>query len=282
MILHRHHAQKSQASGFCYVADCVLAILTLKRARIPSTLNLDNPNPPLRKPRILYLDLDLHFSDGVSHAFHNIPGTPQILTLSLHHAAPGFFPISSLSSLPPSNPDPTFDPFTLSIPLARGANCQTFFSIWTNCVERVRASFQPDFVVLQCGVDGLAGDTYGIWNWSLGGREDREDEEGPEEGSLGWCVNRVCHSWGCKTLLLGGGKLLKVLSLPFSPLFTIRFTLHRWLQFPERCSRLGVSHLNSGKFTLLPKMLSLISFRLFQIRVLKIILNLVFLSFECS
>ncbi|KAK7676230.1 hypothetical protein QCA50_020810 [Cerrena zonata] len=200
----RHHAQKSQASGFCYVADCVLAILTLKRARIPCLTDLVTPNPPLRKARVLYLDLDLHFSDGVSHAFQNTPGTSQILTLSLHHAAPGFFPISELSSLPPTDPDPNFDPFTLSVPLSRGASCQTFFSVWTNCVERVKESFQPDFVVLQCGVDGLAGDTYGIWNWSLGGREGR-DEEGIEEGSLGWCVNRVCHSWGCKTLLLGGG-----------------------------------------------------------------------------
>jgi acetoin utilization deacetylase AcuC-like enzyme len=26
---------------------------------------------PPRKPRIMYLDLDLHFSDAVSEAFHN-------------------------------------------------------------------------------------------------------------------------------------------------------------------------------------------------------------------
>ena len=60
----RHHAQKSHASGFCYVADCVLAILALRR--IPAPV-------PAQRSRVMYLDLDLHFSDAVSHAFHH-PG----------------------------------------------------------------------------------------------------------------------------------------------------------------------------------------------------------------
>lgn len=65
----RHHAQKSYASGFCYVADCVLAILALRRI-LPST-----PSMPLRRSRVMYLDLDLHFSDAVSHAFYNPSST---------------------------------------------------------------------------------------------------------------------------------------------------------------------------------------------------------------
>ena len=53
-----------------------------------------------------------------------------------------------------------------------------------------------EFVVVQCGVDGLAGDPHAIWNWSL--------NDG--EGSLGWCVGRICNQWGCKVLMLGGGE----------------------------------------------------------------------------
>ncbi|PSS03319.1 hypothetical protein PHLCEN_2v3993 [Hermanssonia centrifuga] len=186
----RHHAQKSHASGFCYVADCILAILALKRSRIPSPLN-----GVFRKPRIMYLDLDLHFSDGVSQAFASSGSSsnPQILTLSIHHTAPGFFPISPLASL--SSPsDPCFDPFTLSLPLSRGASDATFARVWKS-VEKVKDAFQPNYVVVQCGVDGLAGDPYAIWNWSLG----------TTDGSLGWCIDRVCNSWRRKTLLLGGG-----------------------------------------------------------------------------
>ncbi|KAF8839677.1 arginase deacetylase [Paxillus ammoniavirescens] len=182
----RHHAQKSHASGFCYVADCVLAILALRRA-VPSSVSP-------RKSRVMYLDLDLHFSDAVSQAFHNPSSTAmsQVLTLSIHHAAPGFFPVSPLSALP--NPDDaSFDPFTLSMPLREGASSQTFARIWP-IVEGIKDIFLPDFIIVQCGVDGLAGDPTATWNWSLGG-----------PGSLGWCIERVIHGWSGKKLLLGGG-----------------------------------------------------------------------------
>lgn len=143
----------------------------------------------------MYLDLDLHFSDGVSHAFHSVPlvsQSPQVLTLSIHHAAPGFFPVSELSGLPdPLNP--SFDPFTLSLPLERGASNATFKRIWP-IIERVRDTFRPNYVIVQCGVDGLAGDPQAIWNWALGG-----------QGSLGWYVDQICR-WESKTLLLGGGR----------------------------------------------------------------------------
>ncbi|KAJ7698742.1 hypothetical protein B0H17DRAFT_927409 [Mycena rosella] len=186
----RHHAQKAQAAGFCYVADCTLALMALRRLTQPT------PSPetgPTRKMRTMYLDLDLHFSDGVSHAFHQTSvgtGSPHLLTLSIHHAAPGFFPSSPLAALPlPSN-----DPFTLSLPLRPGASNSTFARAW-QCVERVHAAFDPDYVVVQCGVDGLAGDPCAIFNWSLG----------PGEGSLGWCVARVVNEWRGKKILLGGG-----------------------------------------------------------------------------
>ena len=81
----------------------------------------------------------------------------------------------------------------MSIPLKAGASNKTFIRIWP-IVERVHDIFQPDFVVVQCGVDGLAGDPMATWNWSLGG-----------EGSLGWCVHRIVHEWQGKKLLLGGG-----------------------------------------------------------------------------
>ncbi|RPD65254.1 Arginase/deacetylase [Lentinus tigrinus ALCF2SS1-7] len=187
----RHHAQKAQASGFCYVADCVLAILALKRS-----LSQAETGRSLSKSRVMYLDLDLHFSDGVSQAFYSSSSgssSPQVLTFSIHHAAPGFFPASELAALPdPSSP--SFDPFTLCLPLERGASNKTFSRIWP-LIERIKDAFQPDYVVVQCGVDGLAGDPYATWNWSLGG----------EDGSLGWCIDRVCNQWRRKTLLFGGG-----------------------------------------------------------------------------
>jgi histone deacetylase 8 len=179
----RHHARKSHASGFCYVADCVLSILSLKRPT--------SPNSP--RPRIMYLDLDLHFADAVSEAFSSTSSSASsVLTLSIHHAAPGFFPASSRASLTSAT---SSDLYNLSIPLSRGASCETFHRIWESAVELVKDAFDPEYVILQCGVDGLAGDPCAIWNWEI-------DVE--KEGSLGWCVKKVM-SWKRKTLVLGGG-----------------------------------------------------------------------------
>jgi len=82
----RHHARKNQASGFCYVADCILAILALKRPPLQNSPPLSQLPVPAdgnsqRKPRIMYLDLDLHFSDAVSEAFYSPKSSsqPQIL-----------------------------------------------------------------------------------------------------------------------------------------------------------------------------------------------------------
>ena len=49
-----HHAKKSEASGFCYVNDCVLAIIELLK----------------HHERVLYIDIDIHHGDGVEEAFY--------------------------------------------------------------------------------------------------------------------------------------------------------------------------------------------------------------------
>ncbi len=60
-----HHAKKTEASGFCYVNDCVLAILELLKEH----------------DRVLYIDIDIHHGDGVEEAFYT---SDRVMTLSLH------------------------------------------------------------------------------------------------------------------------------------------------------------------------------------------------------
>ncbi|KXN80812.1 Histone deacetylase 8 [Leucoagaricus sp. SymC.cos] len=190
----RHHASRARAAGFCYVADCVLALLALKTVpRAPSTRAQDEQTHAL--PRVFYLDLDLHFSDVVSSAFTSFtaPGAPRLMTLSIHHTSPGFFPASPRAGLPDPSA-PRFDPFSLSIPLRQGASNRSYAAIWS-IVEELKDIMEPDYIVVQCGTDALAGDPCATFNWSLGGGE----------GSLGWCVTRILNEWKGKKLLLGGG-----------------------------------------------------------------------------
>ena len=205
----RHHALRNRASGFCYVADIVLGIQLLAKEGkpFPKTLNSVEDAGRItrpRRPRILYLDLDLHFGDGVHKAFlsptrfppdmppgSKPPRPPQILTLSMHHASPLFFPLAAAAQLPPSN---THHPFSLSLPLAEYASLATYARVWDSCVEPVRAAFDPDYVVLQLGVDGLPGDRVGqVGAWAVEGR-----------GGVRWCVQRVM-AWGRPLCVLGGG-----------------------------------------------------------------------------
>ena len=67
-----HHAKKAEASGFCYVADCVLGILELLE----------------RYDRVMYIDIDIHHGDGVEEAFYT---TDRVLTVSFHKYG-DFFP----------------------------------------------------------------------------------------------------------------------------------------------------------------------------------------------
>lgn len=68
-----HHAKKSEASGFCYVNDIVLAILELLKFH----------------PRVLYVDIDIHHGDGVEEAFYT---TDRVMTVSFHKYGDFFFP----------------------------------------------------------------------------------------------------------------------------------------------------------------------------------------------
>lgn len=80
-----HHAKRSEASGFCYLNDIVLAIHHL----LTHTSSLSNDLYPTNLGRVLYLDFDLHHGDGVEEAFWY---SPRVVTFSVHHASPGFFP----------------------------------------------------------------------------------------------------------------------------------------------------------------------------------------------
>ncbi|KAG0254084.1 Histone deacetylase 8 [Actinomortierella ambigua] len=164
----RHHAMKDHASGFCYINDIVLGIMTLQK----------------EFKRVVYIDLDVHHGDGVEKAFQY---SDKVLTISLHHFAKGFFPGTGDGD---RHKSPQKTKAVVNLPLQSGLTGERLFHIFESLVDPVVASFGPAAVVLQCGVDGLAHDPAGKWNVSIRG--------------FGDCVKKVL-SWKKPTLLLGGG-----------------------------------------------------------------------------
>lgn len=168
-----HHALKSQASGFCYINDIVLAIQLLLT----------------RHPRVLYIDIDVHHGDGVEHAFAS---SDRVLTLSLHKYDPvEFFPgTGGPQHTGPENPHNPGYHHSLNVPLKDGIDDAQYTRLFDTVVSDAVSTFQPTAIVLQCGGDSLGGDRLGKFNLNI--------------RAHGHCVSRT-KRFGLPLLLLGGG-----------------------------------------------------------------------------
>ncbi|EJT74769.1 histone deacetylase RPD3 [Gaeumannomyces tritici R3-111a-1] len=162
-----HHAKKSEASGFCYVNDIVLAIIELLRF----------------KKRVLYIDIDVHHGDGVEEAFYT---TDRVMTVSFHKYGeyfPGTGELRDIGIGPGKH-------YAVNFPLRDGIDDDSYKKIFEPVIDAVMKYFQPEAVVLQCGSDSLSGDRLGCFNLSMRGHAN--------------CVDFV-RGFGLPTLVLGGG-----------------------------------------------------------------------------
>ncbi|KAJ3076691.1 histone deacetylase [Podochytrium sp. JEL0797] len=162
-----HHAKKSEASGFCYVNDIVLAILELLKVH----------------ERVLYIDTDVHHGDGVEEAFFT---TDRVMTCSFHKFGE-FFPGTGDVN------DVGFGKgkhYAVNVPLNDGIDDESYHAIFSTVIKEIMARFRPGAVVLQLGADSLIGDRLGCFNLSMQGH--------------GRSV-AFMKSFGVPLILLGGG-----------------------------------------------------------------------------
>eukprot|EP00800_Vazella_pourtalesii_P020623 TRINITY_DN735_c0_g2_i3.p1 TRINITY_DN735_c0_g2~~TRINITY_DN735_c0_g2_i3.p1 ORF type:complete len:415 (+),score=91.57 TRINITY_DN735_c0_g2_i3:45-1289(+) len=162
-----HHAKKSEASGFCYVNDIVLAIIELLKYH----------------KRVLYVDIDIHHGDGVEEAFYT---TDRVMTVSFHKYGEYFPGTGDLKDVGANQGRY----YALNFPLRDGIEDNSYREIFEPIVSRVMEVYDPGAVVLQCGADSLAGDRLGCFNLSLKGH--------------GKCLEFL-RQYNVPLLLLGGG-----------------------------------------------------------------------------
>eukprot|EP00636_Phaeomonas_parva_P003338 CAMPEP_0118857862 /NCGR_PEP_ID=MMETSP1163-20130328/4782_1 /TAXON_ID=124430 /ORGANISM="Phaeomonas parva, Strain CCMP2877" /LENGTH=478 /DNA_ID=CAMNT_0006791231 /DNA_START=484 /DNA_END=1920 /DNA_ORIENTATION=+ len=162
-----HHAKKSEASGFCYVNDIVLAILELLKYH----------------PRVLYVDIDIHHGDGVEEAFYC---TDRVMTVSFHKFGeffPGTGDIKDTGAKEGKY-------YSVNCPLQEGMDDESFVQVFKRIMAKVMEMYRPTAVVLQCGADSLTGDRLGCFNVTLRGH--------------GACVEYL-KTFNVPMLVLGGG-----------------------------------------------------------------------------
>ncbi|CAF0768725.1 unnamed protein product [Didymodactylos carnosus] len=162
-----HHAKKSEASGFCYVNDIVLAILELLKYH----------------QRVLYVDIDIHHGDGVEEAFYT---TDRVMTVSFHKFGEYFPGTGDLRDIGAGRGKY----YAVNFPLRDGIDDESYETIFKPVITKVMEVYQPGAIVLQCGADSLTGDRLGCFNLTLKGH--------------GKCVEFI-KSFNLPLLMLGGG-----------------------------------------------------------------------------
>ena len=206
----RHHAHTDRAGGFCFVNDAVLAIQHLlgdKRGgggghggtgAHDSLTDASSGLPLAEKKRVLYLDIDIHHADGVQSAFYH---TDQVLTVSFHRRAPGFFPPSGdPSEKGRSGTDGVG--FALNLPLPKQTTSDEFVGIFTLALDKLVLAYDPNCIVLCVGSDGIKGDpVVGAEGWNL-----------TPEG-LAECIRLTANRCGGYSRSSGGAKPRKLLVL---------------------------------------------------------------------
>jgi len=141
-----HHAKKSEASGFCYVNDIVLAILELLKVH----------------QRVLYIDIDIHHGDGVEEAFYT---TDRVMTVSFHKFGEYFPGTGHLQDVGQH----AGKYYSVNVPLKDGIDDESYELLYKPLMSKVMEVYRPEAVVFQSGADSLSGDRLGCFNLSIKG-----------------------------------------------------------------------------------------------------------------
>ena len=132
-----HHAARDRAAGFCVFNDCGVVVEALRRRH--------------QLQRIAYVDIDAHHGDGVYYAFED---DPELIVADIHESGHSLYPGTG-------HRDETGRHRALgtklNIPLPAGAGDAEFADAWEHVMLHV-ANFEPQFILLQCGADSIAGD----------------------------------------------------------------------------------------------------------------------------
>lgn len=132
-----HHSMPDTAAGFCVFNDVGVAIKVLQR-----DYGLE---------RIAYVDIDAHHGDGVFYPFEE---DPEVIFADIHEDGRYNFPQTGFSH---ETGKGSARGRKLNIPLLPLAGDDDFLMMWEK-VEGFLREWQPQFIFMNCGADGLDGD----------------------------------------------------------------------------------------------------------------------------
>ena len=131
-----HHAQAGNAAGFCYVNDIVFAAEAFTKAGM----------------RVLFLDIDVHHCDGVQDAVYD---RSDIMTISLHESGRTLFPGTGFEDEIGTGEGRGY---TVNFPLPVGTYDAAYEKVFRQGALPLIKQYDPDVIILELGMDALAGD----------------------------------------------------------------------------------------------------------------------------
>ena len=131
-----HHAGPECAAGFCYINDVVLACMVLAE----------------EEKRVLYLDVDVHHSDGVQNAFYD---RSDVMTISFHESPKTLFPGTGFKDEIGTGRGKGY---CVNVPLPTGTYDEAYMKAFKTLAIPLIEAYNPDVIVFELGADALAGD----------------------------------------------------------------------------------------------------------------------------
>jgi acetoin utilization protein AcuC len=169
-----HHANRDSSAGFCVFNDIGVAIEVLRKHH-----NLH---------RILYVDIDVHHGDGV---FYSYESDPELFIFDIHEDGRFLYPGTGFSG---ETGHGSAKGTKVNIPLAPGSGDNEIASRFPRLEEFARMA-KPEFIIFQCGADGLRGDPIAGLNYSPNAHK-----------QVGTLLHRLSHDLCSGRLVaLGGG-----------------------------------------------------------------------------
>jgi acetoin utilization protein AcuC len=168
-----HHARPDRCAGFCVFNDIGVAIEILRREGLK---------------RILYVDIDVHHGDGVYYPYEF---SSDVFIFDVHEDGRYLYPGTGAAYEVGGGPA---EGTKVNVPLLPGDGDEKIRELLPQLEEFARMA-RPEFVILQCGADGLAGDPIGGLKYSA-----------YTHSSVARVLHKVCHEFSDgRMIALGGG-----------------------------------------------------------------------------
>ncbi len=135
-----HHARRDSAAGFCVFNDIGVTIEVLRKK--------------YGIERIVYVDIDVHHGDGVYYSYEN---DPNLFIFDIHEDGRYIYPGTGKESEIGTG---VAEGTKVNIALRPGAGDIDVSNLLPRLEKFVRSS-RPEFIIFQCGADGLANDSLG-------------------------------------------------------------------------------------------------------------------------